>query len=80
MALHMRRATYEVDRPFTAWLQSPLVAGYIAALMAMGWTMGSMLSSGRSPSAGMRAISLGPVVVLAGLVTLAVFLPVEGAA
>ena len=59
--------------------QSPLVAGYIAALMAIGWTMGSMLSSGRSPSAGLWAIGLGPVVVLAGLVTLAVFLPIEGA-
>jgi MFS family permease len=39
---------------------SPLIAGYLAALMAMGWTLGSMLSAGRSGEAGVRAIVPAP--------------------
>jgi MFS family permease len=59
--------------------QSPLIAGYLAALMAMGWTAGSMLSSGRTGSASRRATGFGPLVVLIGLATLTVVLPIEGA-
>jgi MFS family permease len=58
--------------------QSPLISGYLAALMAMGWTLGSMLSAARSGAAGIRAIRSGPVLVLAGLVALLVSLPVAG--
>jgi MFS family permease len=58
--------------------QSPLIAGYLAALMAMGWTLGSMLSAGRSGEAGIRAIRTGPGFVLAGLVVLLIFVPVAG--
>ena len=58
--------------------QSPLVAGYLAALMAMGWTLGSMLSAGRSGEEGLRAIRIGPVFVLAGLAILLLFVPVPG--
>ena len=58
--------------------QSPLTAGYLAALMAMGWTLGSMLSAGRSGEAGIRAIRTGPVLVLAGLAALLFFVPVAG--
>jgi MFS family permease len=58
--------------------QSPLIAGYLAALMAMGWTLGSMLSAGRSGEAGIRAVRTGPVFVLAGLVVLLFFVPVPG--
>lgn len=58
--------------------QSPLIAGYLAALMAMGWTLGSMLSAGRSGEAGIRAIRTGPVFVLAGLAVLLFFVPVPG--
>jgi hypothetical protein len=59
--------------------QSPLIAGYLAALMAIGWTIGSMLSSGRPASFGLRAISFGPVLVLAGLVILTIVMPIESA-
>ncbi|WP_316976180.1 MFS transporter [Shumkonia mesophila] len=58
--------------------QSPLIAGYLAALMAMGWTLGSMLSAGRAGEAGTRAIRTGPVIVLAGLAVLLFFVPVPG--
>jgi predicted MFS family arabinose efflux permease len=58
--------------------QSPLIAGYLAALMALGWTLGSMLSAGRSGEAGIRAIRTGPVFVLAGLVLLLFFVPTPG--
>ncbi|KXF75913.1 MFS transporter [Paramesorhizobium deserti] len=58
--------------------QSPLIAGYLAALMAMGWTLGSMLSAGRSDEAGIRAIRTGPIFVLAGLVVLLLSVPAPG--
>jgi MFS family permease len=58
--------------------QSPLTAGYLAALMALGWTLGSMLSAGRSGEAGIRAIRTGPVFVLGGLMVLLFFVPVPG--
>jgi predicted MFS family arabinose efflux permease len=58
--------------------QSPLIAGYLAAMMAMGWTLGSMLSAGRSGEAGIHAIRTGPMFVLAGLVVLLFFAPVPG--
>jgi MFS family permease len=58
--------------------QSPLIAGYLAALMALGWTVGSLLSAGRFGEGGIRAIRSGPVFVLAGLVVLLFFVPVPG--
>ena len=58
--------------------QPPLIAGYLAALIAMGWTLGSMLSAGRSGEAGIRAIRTGPVFVLSGLAVLLCFVPVQG--
>lgn len=60
--------------------QPPLVAGYLAALMALGWTLGSLLSGGRAGEAGIRAIRSGPVFVLAGLAVLAVVVPMPGGA
>ncbi|WP_019170837.1 MFS transporter [Pseudaminobacter salicylatoxidans] len=58
--------------------QSPLWAGYLAALMAIGWTVASFLSSRWQERGGDRLVLAGPVLALAGLVLLAVFLPVEG--
>jgi len=57
--------------------QSPLWAGYLAALMAIGWTVASFLSSRWQERGGDRLVVAGPVLALAGLVLLAVFLPVE---
>jgi MFS family permease len=59
--------------------QSPLWAGYLAALMAIGWTVASFLSSRWQEGSGNRLIVAGPVLALTGLALLAVFLPIEGA-
>lgn len=58
--------------------QSPLWAGYLAALMAIGWTVASFLSSRWQESGGDRLLLAGPVLTLTGLVLLALFLPTRG--
>lgn len=60
--------------------QSPLIAGYLAALMAMGWTLGSLLSAGRAGEDAIRAIASGPVFVAIGLAVLAIFVSTPGGA
>jgi hypothetical protein len=57
--------------------QSPLMAGYLAALMAIGWTLASILSANWAADSRRRIIIAGPVLGLVGLVLLAIFLPVE---
>ncbi|MEG0246189.1 MAG: MFS transporter, partial [Pseudomonas sp.] len=59
--------------------QSPLVAGYLAALMAAGWTLGSIASSGASGTGIRRVILAGPTLAMAGMVALAVLMPAESA-
>lgn len=59
--------------------QSPLWAGYLAALMAIGWTVASFLSSRWQEGSGNRLVVVGPILALGGLVLLALFMPVEGA-
>lgn len=56
--------------------QSPLVAGYMAALMAAGWTVSEILSSSWSGRSAQRAILSGPLFIVAGLVLLAITTPV----
>ncbi len=46
--------------------------------MAIGWTVASFLSSRWQERGGDRLVVAGPVLTLAGLVLLAVFLPVHG--
>ncbi|MGF7008667.1 MFS transporter [Aminobacter sp. BE322] len=58
--------------------QSPLIAGYLAALMAMGWTLGSVLSVGQTGVGGIRAIRTGPLFILSGLAVLLFVLPIPG--
>lgn len=55
--------------------QSPLVAGYLAALMAAGWTLGSIASAGAGGRGADRMVMAGPLVVLAGMVVLTVLAP-----
>lgn len=59
--------------------QSPLVAGYLAALMGTGWTLGSIASSGAKGNSIRRAILAGPVLGVAGMVPLAVLMRIESA-
>ncbi len=55
--------------------QSPLAAGYLAALVAAGWTVGSIASSGTAGRTVERAIMAGPLLGLAGMAGLAMFIP-----
>ncbi|WP_395607233.1 MFS transporter [Pseudomonas sp. B22129] len=55
--------------------QSPLIAGYMAALMAAGWTVSEILSSGWTGRRAHYAILAGPLFIVAGLVLLAVTTP-----
>lgn len=57
---------------------TPLVAGYLAALMAIGWTLGSLATGNLSGGSAGRALRVGPIVSLVGLGLLAVFLQRQG--
>ncbi|WP_082432358.1 MFS transporter [Pseudomonas sp. NBRC 111124] len=58
--------------------QSPLVAGYLAALMAAGWTAGSLISSGATGPSLSRAIMAGPLLGWFGMIALALLVPNSG--
>lgn len=45
--------------------QSPLIAGYMAALMAAGWTVSEIISSGWTGRGPHRAIIAGPLFIVA---------------
>ncbi|AYJ87707.1 MFS transporter [Sphingomonas paeninsulae] len=55
--------------------QSPLWAGFLAALMAAGWTLGSITSAGASGRSVSRMITIGPLLGLVGMAALTVLLP-----
>ena len=57
--------------------QTPLLSGYLAALMAAGWTVSEIWSSGWKDSDIRRAIINGPVLVLAGMIVLAFSTPLH---
>jgi MFS family permease len=55
--------------------RSPLAAGYLTALMAAGWSCGSVFSAGRSAVAAQRLSRAGPIVEALGLAALAWLMP-----
>lgn len=57
---------------------TPLHAGYMSALMAGGWTLGSLASSGTDGSRRRLAMMLGPVAQFMALIGLALLLPRHG--
>jgi len=57
--------------------QTPLMSGYLAALMAAGWTLAEIWSSGWRGRRITLAIVAGPVIVLIGMVMLALFIPAQ---
>lgn len=59
--------------------QPPLVAGYLAALMAVGWSIGSMLSAKWQQDKAGSAVLAGPALGVAGLALLVAFMPVVDA-
>ena len=54
---------------------TPLIAGYMAALMAAGWAVSAIIWSGAGKGAARWAIVGGPCIVLAALITLAIAMP-----
>ncbi len=70
--------TSEIYIPYflqTIHAQTPFAAGYLAALMAAGWSVGSMTSASRQGDAAERRVRLGPVIVALGMFALAWLLP-----
>jgi len=55
--------------------QSPLAAGYLAAIMAAGWTAGSIAGSGAGDRGARRLIVAGPLLEIAGMVALFFLVP-----
>ncbi len=55
---------------------TPLGAGYLTVLQALGWTMGSLLSAGAREQHAGRAIVLGPAAMSVGLALLAWRMPI----
>ena len=56
-----------------------LLAGYLAALLAIGWTIGSILSATWQAGGARRGILGGPMLCLVGLVLLAFLMPMQSA-
>lgn len=54
--------------------QSPLVAGYLLALTAVGWSAGSIVVSSWTGARERTVLMIGPVLQLAGLTGLALFI------
>lgn len=53
----------------------PLQAGYIAALMSVGWTLGSILTSGLDGARRTLALRLSPLLLLAATIILVILMP-----
>lgn len=81
LALLLVGTTTEIYVPY--FLQAlhghaPLTAGYMTAAMAGGWSLGSLLSSGRSGAAASRWLRAGPLMCVACLAALALLVPLGG--
>lgn len=59
---------------------SPLAAGYFGALMAGGWTLGSLASAGWGPRAVRHAMRGAPALMCIAMATLGFLLPIRGTA
>lgn len=67
-------STAEIFAPYFLQVihgHEPLVAGYLTAVMAGGWSFGSMLSAGRSGAFATTSIRIGPLLMAASLALLA---------
>jgi predicted MFS family arabinose efflux permease len=81
VALLLIGTTTEIFVPYFLQVlhgHSPLAAGYLTAAMAGGWSVGSLLSSGRSGAGADRMLRAGPVICTVVLALLAWLLPSPG--
>lgn len=56
---------------------SPLMSGYLAALMAAGWTLAEIWSSAWRGKRITLAMVIGPAIVLIGMIMLGLFIPAQ---
>ncbi|MBX4336362.1 MFS transporter [Bartonella raoultii] len=73
---------YSIELYFPLFLQelhgqTPLIAGYIASLMSLGWTCGALLSAGISAKKIHRIIIFSPILNLLGISILLWLIPTE---
>lgn len=80
VCLLMIGTTTEIFVPYflqTIHGYTPLLAGYMTAAMAGGWSIASLLSSGRADGGADRMVRLGPLLMSVSLAALAVLLPLQ---
>lgn len=74
LSLLVLGSTVEIFVPYFLQVihgHTPLMAGYLTAVMAGGWSFGSMLSSGRDDAFGAASIRNGPLLMGCALAVLA---------
>ncbi|KEC54504.1 MFS transporter [Bartonella koehlerae] len=82
LILIMTTIVYSIELYFPLFLQelhgqAPLTAGYIAALMSLGWTCGALLSADISAKKICKIIIYSPILSLLGIGILLWFIPTE---
>lgn len=78
IALLLVGTTTEIFVPYFLQMlhgQTPLAAGYLTAVMAAGWSAGSLLSSGCGAGRAERLLRAGPMLCTVGLLVLALLMP-----
>ena len=81
VALLLAGTTTEIYVPYflqTLHGYTPLAAGYLTAAMAAGWSVASLVSSGREGASAARLLRAGPVLAAASLLALALLIPASG--
>ncbi|EJF87399.1 MFS transporter [Bartonella rattimassiliensis] len=82
LILVMTAIVYSIEFYFPLFLQelhgqTPLISGYIAALMSLGWTCGALSSAGVSAKKIRSIIVYSPLLKLLGIATLLWLIPTE---
>ena len=82
VALLLVGTTTEIFVPYflqTLHGHTPLAAGYLAAAMAGGWSLGSLLSSGHEGRGAARLLHAGPALCSLSLLVLSILMPLGAA-
>ncbi|WP_208434313.1 MFS transporter [Bartonella taylorii] len=82
LILVMTTVVYSIELYFPLFLQelhgqTPLIAGYIASLMSLGWTCGSLSSAGASEKKVRSVIVYSPILSLFGISGLLWLIPTK---
>ncbi|WP_208437680.1 MFS transporter [Bartonella taylorii] len=82
LILVMTTVVYSIELYFPLFLQelhgqTPLIAGYIASLMSLGWTCGSLSSAGVSGKKVRSVIVYSPILSLFGISSLLWLIPTQ---